>query len=70
MYMRDKNNFVNEKNKSCEHLIIHLQNSAANPADFHPNWAGLDVISSRQIEKGFPEFFPLSNNNFILILKV
>jgi len=35
-----------------------LLNSTANPANFHPNWAGLAVLFSRQILNGSQDFFP------------
>ena len=31
--------------------------SKANPANFHPNWAGLAVLFSRQILNGSQDFF-------------
>ena len=32
-------------------------NSTANPAHFHPNWAGLAVLFSRQLLNGSQDFF-------------
>ena len=36
---------------------ICMLNSTANPADFHPNWAGLAVLFIRQILNGSQDFF-------------
>ena len=41
----------------------YLLNSTANPAHFHPNWAGLAVLFSRQLLNGSQDFF------FILIIQ-
>ena len=36
---------------------MYLINSKANPAHFHPNWAGLAVLFSRQLLNGSQDFF-------------
>ena len=45
------------KKKSWEPFRSCLLNSTANPAHFHPNWAGLAVLFSRQLLKGSQDFF-------------
>ena len=37
--------------------VVYKSLEAANPANFHPNWAGLAVLFSRQLLKGSQDFF-------------
>ena len=37
--------------------LRNFQTSTANPANFHPNWAGLAVLFSRQLLNGSHDFF-------------
>jgi len=64
-FIFEKINKINkEKLKSWEPFRNCLLNSTANPAHFHQNWAGLDVllnIFSRQLLNGSQDF------NFSLI---
>ena len=65
-----KNENIKEKKKSWEPFRICLLNSTANPANFHPNWAGLAVLFSRQILNGSQDFFlSLTLNFFIYFFK-
>ena len=62
----NKNHYIKAKKDpgSC----LEVANSTANPADFHPNWAGLAVLFSRQILNGSQDFFSLLYNIFCLFL--
>ena len=53
---------LKRKKKSWEPLRSCRQNSTANPANFHPNWAGLAVLFRRQLLNGSQDFF------FVLII--
>ena len=44
-----KKNILYIWKKSWEPFGSYLLNSTANPANFHPNWVGLDVLFSRQL---------------------
>ena len=52
-----KKNILKIWKKSWEPFESYLLNSTANPAHFHPNWAGLAVQFSRQLLNGSPDFF-------------
>ena len=52
-----KKNILKIWKKSWEPFGSYLLNSTANPAHFHPNWAGLAVLFSRQLLNGFHDFF-------------
>ena len=43
--------------KSWEPVRICLLNSTGNPANFHPNWAGLALLFGRQILEGSKDVF-------------
>ena len=45
------------KKKSWEPFRSCLLNGTANPAHFHPNWAGLAVLFSRQLLNSSQDFF-------------
>ena len=47
----------NMKKKSWEPFGNYLLNIKANPAHFHPNWAGLAVLFSRQLLNSSQDFF-------------
>ena len=59
----NENENIKEKKISWEPFRICLLNSTAN---FHPNWAGLAVLISRQLLKGSQDFF-FHFNIFIFI---
>ena len=52
-----KKNILKIWKKSWEPFGSYLLNSTANPAHFHPNWAGLAVLFSRQLLNGSQDFF-------------
>ena len=52
-----KKNILKIGKKSWEPFGSYLLNSTANPAHFHPNWAGLAVLFSRQLLNGSQDFF-------------
>ena len=52
-----KKNILKISKKSWERFGSYLQNSTANPAHSHPNWAGLAVLFRRQLLNGFQDFF-------------
>ena len=56
------------KKKSWEPFGSYLLNSTANPAHFHPNWAGLAVLFSRQLLNGSQVFFIILIFQFSLIV--
>ena len=56
-----KKNILKIWNKSWEPFGSYLLNSTANPAHFHPNWAGLAVLFSRQLLNGSQVFFVCFN---------
>ena len=43
--------------KSWEPFRSYLLNNTANPAHFHPNWARLAVLFSKQLLNGSQDFF-------------
>ena len=45
------------KKKLWEPFGSYLLNSSANPAHFHPSWAVLAVLFSRQLLNGSQDFF-------------
>ena len=51
-----KNNILKIWKKSWEPFGSYLLNSTDNPAHFHPNWAGLAVLFSRQLLNGSQDF--------------
>ena len=53
------------KKKSWEPFGICLLKSTANLAHFHPNWAGLTVLFSRQIPNSSHYFFSLTGIIFL-----
>jgi hypothetical protein len=55
--------------KSWEPFRSCLLDSTANPAHFHPNWAGLAVLFSRQILNGSQDFFHIFSIIFIYFFK-
>ena len=57
------------KQKSWELFRSSLLNSTANPANFHPNWAGLTVLFSRQLLNGSQVFFFILIFSFYLFFK-
>ena len=65
----NKNYHTKERKKSWEPFRICLLHSSVNPANFHPNWAGLAVLCSRQILNGSQEF-SLLYYNFNLIFHI
>ena len=56
-----------KQKKSWEPFKSCLLNSTANPANFHPNWAGLAVLFSRQLLTGSQDFFFVCLNFLIFI---
>ena len=52
-----KKNILKIWKKSWEPFGSYLLNSTVNPAHFHPNWAGLAVLFSRQLLNGSQDFF-------------
>ena len=52
-------------NKSWEPFGSYLLNSTANPAHFHPNWAGLAVLFSRQLLNGSHDLFHIFRMFFL-----
>ena len=65
----NKNLNIKEKKKPWEQFRICLLNSTANPANFHPKWAGLVVLFSKQILNSSWDFFHFDILIFIYFFK-
>ena len=65
----NKNKTIKVKKKSWEPFRICLLNSTANPAQFGWKWAGLAVLSSRQLLNGSHDLFHIFSIIFIYFFK-
>ena len=68
-HIKKRNENVTEKLKSWEPFRSCLLNGTANPAHVHQNWAGLAVLSSRQILNSSQDFFFFNISIFIYFFK-
>jgi hypothetical protein len=69
IFKKINKNYAENMKKSWEPFRICLLNSTANPAQFGWKWAGLAVLSSRQLLNGSHDFFHIFSIIFNFFFK-